>query len=113
MFLSASFRLRALSAQIDIRWRYKVARPLIENCLAVEMACPREWGSLSTTENPVVRHCDTCRRQVIYCSTVEQAGYHARAGRCVAVDIAQIRRRGDLEPPRVRMMGAMVPPTGG
>jgi uncharacterized protein (TIGR02996 family) len=108
-FRESSDRMRALAAAIDVGWRYKVARPVIENCLAVEFECPKEWGSLATTEHSTVRYCGSCAKRVFYCATVDEAKRHAQRGNCVAVDIVPLRRPRDLEPERHMVMGAMMP----
>jgi uncharacterized protein (TIGR02996 family) len=115
-FRERSDRMRELGAAIDVRWRYKVARPLIENCLAIEFACPRDWGSLATTEKRNVRYCGSCAKQVFYCATVDEARRHAQRGRCVAVDVVPLRHPRDLEPARRTTettgmtMGMVMPP---
>lgn len=113
LFRERSDRMRELGAAIDVSWRYKVARPLIENCLAVEFECPRDWGSLATTENRNVRYCGSCAKRVFYCSTVADARRHAQRGHCVAVDIVPLRSPRDLEPEPQRTMtvtmGMMMP----
>lgn len=108
-FTATSTRLRELAAHIEMDWRRKVARPLIENCLGLEIACPKEWGSLAPTTRQGVRHCSSCNKQVYYCSSVPEARSHAMAGNCVAVDVVAIRRPGDLAPPPMRTMGMVVP----
>ena len=111
-FHARSDRMRELARGLDVRWRYKVARPLIENCLAVEFECPKDWGSLSTTENSDVRYCGACAKRVYYCNSVDEARRQTQWGNCVAVDIVNIRRRNDLEPepPRQYTMGMIMPP---
>lgn len=108
-FIATSNRLRELAVHIEMDWRRKVARPLIENCLGIEIACPKEWGSLAPTNRQGVRHCTSCNKQVYYCSSVPEARTHAMAGNCVAVDVVAIRRPGDLSPPPMRTMGVVVP----
>lgn len=110
LFRERSDRMRELAAAIDVSWRYKVARPLIENCMAVEFECPRDWGSLATTEKRNVRYCGSCAKQVFYCSTVDDARRHAQRGHCVAVDIVPLRHPRDLEPERRMTMGMIMPP---
>ncbi len=108
-FEATAARMRQLSESISIAWRRKVARPLIENCLGIELECPKDWGSLSATERTNVRHCDSCRKKVYYCTSIDEARTHARAGECVAVDLVQLRRPNDLEPERPMMMGMVMP----
>jgi len=93
-------RLRTLASLLPLPWRVQVARPAVEGCsLAFELQCPREWGSFAPTHNPDVRHCDTCRKDVHYCSSVVEARRHARQGHCVAIDLRAARWGGDIEPP--------------
>jgi uncharacterized protein (TIGR02996 family) len=110
-FAVLSDKLRHLAHSIDVKWRYKVARPLIENCLAVEFECPKDWGSLATTEFSDIRYCGACAKRVYYCHTVDDARRQAGRGNCVAVDIVQLRRPGDLEAETERhmTMGVMLP----
>ncbi len=110
LFRERSDRMRELGAMIDVSWRYKVARPLIESCLVVEFECPRDWGSLAMTEKRNVRYCGSCAKQVFYCLTIDEAKRHAQRGRCVAVDIVPPRSPRDLEPERRMTMGMLMPP---
>jgi uncharacterized protein (TIGR02996 family) len=109
VFRARSGRMRFLAEKIDIHWRQKVARPLVENCLAIEFECPKEWGTLATTERSSVRYCGACAKRVYYCATVEDARIHARRGDCVAVDVINIRRPGDIEPEPPMRMGMIMP----
>ena len=109
-FRERSERMRVLAASIEVGWRYKIARPIVENCLAFEFECPKEWGALATTEQSNVRYCGSCAKRVFYCGTVDEARRQAQRGNCVAVDIANLRRPRDLEPePPRMMMGAPMP----
>ena len=109
-FRAGRERLEALAPELDVEWRFAVARPAIEGCLALELACPREWGSLAPTGRPHVRACDACARQVYYCESLAEARLHARRGDCVAIDVGVRRRPGDLdETSPAIMMGAYVP----
>lgn len=78
--------------------------------LAMELVCPRRWDCLTPTAAADVRHCDACRRDVQFCTTVDQARHVANAGGCVAIDPQGPERTpGDLEQrPRVMMMGRPV-----
>lgn len=107
-------RLEALARDIDVEWRFAVGRPAIEGCLALELPCPKEWGSLALTDRPDVRFCDACTKQVYYCESIGEARAHARRGDCIAVDAVIRRRPGDLEArpasdgPRMITMGVYV-----
>ncbi len=104
--LRAAFdELRAASMRVSPGFRAWVSRPSVENCkLRFELKCPLEWASLSPTADAKVRDCSVCHQQVRFCGTVEEAAAVASGGGCVAVDLAQPRRPGDLRPPQ-RMMG--------
>jgi uncharacterized protein (TIGR02996 family) len=112
--IAMSQRMRELAEQIDVSWRLKVARPMIENCsLGFELECPRDWGSLSPTEKGGVRFCGACSKRVYYCGSVGEARTHAQMGNCVAVDIVAIRRPHDLEREHDRPMRmGMIMPVG-
>jgi uncharacterized protein (TIGR02996 family) len=111
-FRECSERLRELAAAIDVGWRYAVARPAIERCdVKFDFQCPKEWGSLTRTDQPNVRYCGSCQQHVHYAASLDLARQHAVRGQCVVVDIVPLRRPGDLDPPRpIMMAGAMAPP---
>ena len=47
-FVSATQRLRELAASIDVDWRMRVARPVVEGCrVAFEIPCKMDWGHRS------------------------------------------------------------------
>jgi uncharacterized protein (TIGR02996 family) len=79
--------------------------------LAMELVCPQRWDRLAPTGADGVRHCSACRRDVHYCTTIDQARAAAQRGGCVAVDLQVRRRQNDLEapPPPPPMMGAPLP----
>ena len=55
------------------------------NCLPVfRFVCPRRWEGLTPTDEPTVRHCGQCDRQVYFCSTDAETIAHARVGNCIA-----------------------------
>jgi uncharacterized protein (TIGR02996 family) len=92
-------RLRELAAGIDIAWRSRVAKRTIESCPAFDFECPKQWSQLAVTDREGVRHCGSCKQDVHYCGSVEEAREHAAQGRCVALDITCARWVADLEPP--------------
>jgi hypothetical protein len=98
-FRGRSARLRELAATIDVQWRRKIARPAIENCVAFDFRCPKEWGALAPTARSNVKHCDACDKDVFYCIDVPEARRHAERGACVALDLASVRWQHDLAPP--------------
>ncbi|HSR95590.1 MAG TPA: FHA domain-containing protein [Kofleriaceae bacterium] len=89
-FVSATERLRDLAASIDVDWRMRVARPVVEGCrVAFEIPCKMDWGQLEPTDQPDVRHCNTCRKTVRYCTSEQDALDLADQGQCVVVDVRQ------------------------
>jgi uncharacterized protein (TIGR02996 family) len=101
--------LRALAPGLQLQWRQRLARPAVEGCDGgFEVPCVRDWSQLTCTDRPDVRHCDGCRKLVYYSATIHQAIAHAKIGRCVAVDVSQLRRPHDLAP--LILMGEMPAP---
>jgi len=66
----------------------------IRNCVVeFRKVCPLQWENLWQTSDPAVRHCETCKRDVHFCHTDEEALAHAKAGHCIAkpqLDEAQL-----------------------
>ncbi|MBA4062171.1 MAG: hypothetical protein C0501_00370 [Isosphaera sp.] len=92
--------LRTLAAGLDPAWLRTVSHPALEACrVAFEFECPRRWDRLTPTADEDRRFCESCRRHVHYCATLDQAREHARRGDCVAVSLALVRRPDDLLPP--------------
>ena len=121
-FVLAAARLAALAPEVGDGWRARVAMSFIERCpkaprsswddspapLGLELVCPMRWDKLAPTDREGVRSCSGCNREVIYCTTIEQARTVAQEGGCIAVDIGKQRKRFDLEP-RL-MVGRPSPP---
>jgi hypothetical protein len=65
----------------------------------MRVVCPQRWDKLAATAHADVRHCDACRRDVHYCTTVERAHERVRQGHCVVVDVREASRyrRGDFD----------------
>lgn len=119
-------KLAELARPLPTEWLAVVSHLPIENCRAnpqkrIGMAvihinppptfdyeCPKEWSSLTATENPNIRYCTACEHKVYYSDTIQVARQHASRGRCIAIDCALPRTNGDLTPPR-RLMGRMLP----
>jgi uncharacterized protein (TIGR02996 family) len=90
-------RLRELRATVDRDWLTALGRSPIEMCeLPFAFQCPRQWDRLRLTEEVAVRFCDSCRKNVFYCHTIDEAKQHAWQGECVAVDPGVTRKKGDL-----------------
>ena len=92
-------RLRALAAEIEVAWRLQVADPDVERCGGAFRSCGMHWSVLQPTERDSVRHCTRREHDVYYALHVGEARGHARAGRCVALDVTGARWRGDLAEP--------------
>jgi uncharacterized protein (TIGR02996 family) len=97
-------RMLAARTGIDHRWLAAMERTPIENCLhpSSELICPRFWQRLEQTPTPAFRHCNTCRKDVSFCTTLVQAQIIAGMRRPVVVDLLLERWPGDLERPAAR-----------
>jgi uncharacterized protein (TIGR02996 family) len=89
-------RLADLKHQIDPYWLACFDRPRIEGCERFEFVCPRKWEQLRTTDDADVRYCEGCRRNVYFCTGIDEAQMHADAGECVAISLGVLRRPGDV-----------------
>jgi uncharacterized protein (TIGR02996 family) len=88
-------RLRSLWTTLDRDWLAQVSRSPVEGC-QFRFRCPKKWEQLKVTEEPAVRMCDTCKREVLYCKSIPEARRFIQLGCCVAVDARVERREGDL-----------------
>jgi uncharacterized protein (TIGR02996 family) len=92
------FSLRELRKRLDPDRVAIFDRPEIEGCdEAFKFKCPKQWTSLAATDDPKVRHCDKCNKQVHYCGTIAEARELAQEGSCVAVSLAVLRYPDDLD----------------
>jgi hypothetical protein len=57
---------------------------IIRNC-PFELACDQSWAQLEATEEPSVRHCLRCRKNVHLCETTEALRVAMEQDLCVAV----------------------------
>lgn len=87
-------RFAALGREIGYDFLRMMRRNDILNCgkgagetrrVRFSFICERRWETLHPTEDPQVRHCNTCASRVYQCATVPEAESHARAGHCIAV----------------------------
>jgi hypothetical protein len=91
-------RLEEMRPTLDPDWVAIFDRPHVENCDKVfAFKCPKQWEKLTGTDDPTVRHCDACQKQVYYCNTMREAYDHAQKGDCVAVAEGVARFPGDLK----------------
>lgn len=110
-FREARIKLHNLSEDLPLDWRRTVARPAIENCdFRFEFQCPKQWGALEPTADPAKRFCHSCKKNVHYAPTVDDARRLAIAGECVAVDVRQPRRDNDLKERERHLMAGMIAP---
>ena len=95
--LSAVARWLELRSRLPASWLAVLGRSEIENCqVTFKFRCPQKWNKLQPTGKAAVRYCESCRKKVYYCGTIEEAQDHAEEGHCVAVDIGVVRHPGDL-----------------
>jgi uncharacterized protein (TIGR02996 family) len=107
-FLAKHGRLQELRQTIDRGWLAQMGRSKIELCqVEFEFQCPKKWENLQVTHEEQVRFCDSCRQNVYYCHSIEEAQKHAVEDHCVAVDAGVSRRPGDLELVRGVTMGIL------
>jgi uncharacterized protein (TIGR02996 family) len=107
-------RLKAAAAKIDSRWLAVVSKLQIEACDALfQLSCPKQWENLKPTEDPRIRHCDSCGKSVYFSDTILEARTHAQRGRCVALNVIVPGRVDNLnplrrfEPSEVAMLGGL------
>lgn len=82
-------RLMRLSTASEARWRALVARPELDGCaIEFRFKCPMKWSALARTDDPAVRHCAACDRDVHFCASVGEIRQHAAERHCVAFDPA-------------------------
>ena len=65
----------------------------IENC-KFAFKCPLRWEALRETDDPGIRHCDSCQREVYFCYGPAEAGQRARQGQCVAIQTRHVAEAG-------------------
>ncbi len=93
-------RLEQLRPTLDQDWVAVFERSPIEHCDdEFAFKCPKKWENLKGTDNPRVRHCDTCEKKVYFCITLREARGRARHGLCVALSPAVPRHHSNLARP--------------
>src|SRR5262249_36107296 len=91
-------QLEDLRPKLDPDWVAIFDRPRVENCDELfAFKCPKRWEKLKGTDDPTVRHCDSCRKKVYYCHTIREAYDHAQKGDGVAVAEVVKRSEGGLQ----------------
>jgi uncharacterized protein (TIGR02996 family) len=91
----AMYRLRVASTNLDREWMAIVSRAPIDRCEApaFRFKCPKAWESLTSTDDPAVRHCGACMKHVYFCETLQEVREHAESLRCVAFSSRLVRER--------------------
>lgn len=58
----------------------------IANCpTEFRLECPKLWEKLNPTSDTTIRFCETCRKNVHLCDSMEEVHHHASLGNCIAV----------------------------
>jgi uncharacterized protein (TIGR02996 family) len=112
-FVSLAAELDDLDAAIGGTWNWALVRPgRLLNCgkvgpgdpwLRFTHECRNRWVDLRPTEDPAVRHCEGCRRNVHHCASKAEADRHAVRGDCIAIssrlalDVAAQQRKESSE----------------
>lgn len=94
-------RLRTIARLLTSYWKASVSKLPIERCaVRWEFLCPKKWDELAETPDALVRHCSACKKDVHYCSSIEEAREAvSTGGHCVVIDLRVRRREEDLPPP--------------
>ncbi|MBA4189565.1 MAG: hypothetical protein C0467_16390 [Planctomycetaceae bacterium] len=101
-------RIEELRPTLDPDWAIVFDRPSIENCDdEFAFKCPKKWEQLKGTDDPRVRHCNTCEKKVYYCLTDREARMRAERGLCVALASKVRYRPLDPDVQVVSTMGIM------
>ena len=92
-------RVSQLAAAIELPWRARLTKLPIDNCPEFRFKCPKQWADLTPTAADGERFCGECQRTVYYCATIDEARARGGEGKCVAIDVASPRWKGDMDPP--------------
>lgn len=93
--------LEALAVHLDPAWLALISHPKLEACrVQFQFECPKRWDRLKPTDDPSVRFCSTCKKNVHYCNTLQEAQAHAANGNCVALTVVLARRSVLARPPQ-------------
>lgn len=91
-------RLRRLARLLTSYWKASVSKLPIERCeVRWEFLCPKKWDELTETPDALVRHCSACKKDVHYCSSIEEAREAvSTGGHCVVIDLRVRWREHEL-----------------
>jgi hypothetical protein len=59
--------------------------PVDDIKLVFEYECHKKWKSLALTDDPDIRYCDCCKKNVYYCKTTKALKQAVQFERCVAL----------------------------
>ena len=63
----------------------------IENCeYSVKYECPLKWKNLKKTDDPTIRFCNECNKNVYRCKTEQDLDEHIKLNHCIAVNEPQV-----------------------
>ncbi|MCI0460370.1 MAG: TIGR02996 domain-containing protein [Gemmataceae bacterium] len=95
---AARDRLRELYAVINEDWLALICRAEIDRCPPSHShpPCPKRWGRLERTEDPFIRTCGSCGKQVFYCDTLALAQRHAKRGHIIVLAPCITQKPGDI-----------------
>ena len=74
-------RLMGFFAVVDEPLRREVH--YVQNCRLLR--CPLRWDALTETEEPGVKHCSSCEKNVYFCENLDDARERAANNQCVAI----------------------------
>jgi uncharacterized protein (TIGR02996 family) len=89
-------KLEALSPQDEAWWRTLISRSPIDKCEVLpdfKFKCPKRWSQLTPTPRDTIRFCESCQREVFFCSSLSDIRYRASRAECVAFDSSLRRKR--------------------
>lgn len=104
-------KLAKVRSKLDWNWVARIDRSLIKGCdPEFEFQCPKKWESLQVTEDPSVRFCETCQKNVYYVTNANGSAQRYRPGMCVAISTLTPKvQLPDAREPRSVLLGMRVP----
>ena len=59
----------------------------------MKFICPQKWGKLVKTDNPSIRHCPVCAKDVHYCANRKELEDAIQAKHCIAFKAKHLEKR--------------------
>lgn len=83
---------------LAIQIHYGTLLATIQNCEPIfKFKCPEQWSRMRVIDDPYVRFCEICQRNVYLCSTIEESQEIARNSECVAFGtVSDVTLLGEL-----------------